>query len=53
MIRRRLKHLLSALRANMTNPRNKLGLVLGILGVFLFGGTLPATRLAVNKKQFF
>lgn len=31
----------------MTNPRNKLGLALGIAGVFLFGGTLPATRLTV------
>jgi drug/metabolite transporter (DMT)-like permease len=28
-------------------PREKLGLALGIAGVFLFGGTLPATRLAV------
>ncbi len=31
----------------MTNSRNKLGLALGIAGVFLFGGTLPATRFAV------
>lgn len=31
----------------MTNSRNKLGLALGIAGVFLFGGTLPATRLTV------
>lgn len=31
----------------MTNPRTKLGLALGIAGVFLFGGTLPATRLTV------
>jgi len=31
----------------MTGSRNKLGLALGIAGVFLFAGTLPATRLAV------
>jgi drug/metabolite transporter (DMT)-like permease len=31
----------------MTNSRDKLGLALGIAGVFLFGGTLPATRLTV------
>lgn len=33
--------------AHRINPRNKLGLALGIAGVFLFGGTLPATRLTV------
>jgi drug/metabolite transporter (DMT)-like permease len=32
----------------MTNPREKLGLALGFAGVLLFGGTLPATRLAVT-----
>lgn len=32
----------------MANSRNKLGLALGIAGVVLFGGTLPATRLAVT-----
>ena len=32
----------------MTSPREKLGLALGIAGVLLFGGTLPATRLAVT-----
>lgn len=31
----------------MTPPREQLGLALGIAGVVLFGGTLPATRLAV------
>jgi drug/metabolite transporter (DMT)-like permease len=31
----------------MTTSREKLGLTLGIAGVLLFGGTLPATRLAV------
>lgn len=31
----------------MTIPRQKLGLALGFAGVALFGGTLPATRLAV------
>jgi drug/metabolite transporter (DMT)-like permease len=31
----------------MAQPRSKLGLALGITGVFLFSGTLPATRLAV------
>ena len=31
----------------MTTSSNKLGLALGIAGVALFGGTLPATRLAV------
>ena len=31
----------------MTTSREKLGLVLGVAGVLLFGGTLPATRLAV------
>lgn len=31
----------------MTTPREKLGLTLGFIGVLLFGGTLPATRLAV------
>jgi drug/metabolite transporter (DMT)-like permease len=32
----------------MSNSRNKIGLALGIAGVFLFGGTLPATRLTVS-----
>ncbi len=32
----------------MINSRNKLGVALGIAGVFLFGGTLPATRLTVG-----
>jgi len=31
----------------MTTSREKLGLALGFMGVLLFGGTLPATRLAV------
>lgn len=31
----------------MTNSHTKLGLALGIVGVLLFGGTLPATRLTV------
>jgi drug/metabolite transporter (DMT)-like permease len=31
----------------MTTSREKLGLTLGVAGVLLFGGTLPATRLAV------
>ena len=31
----------------MTDPSKKLGLALGFAGVLLFGGTLPATRLAV------
>jgi drug/metabolite transporter (DMT)-like permease len=31
----------------MTHSRDKLGLALGITGVLMFGGTLPATRLAV------
>ncbi len=31
----------------MIASHNKLGLALGIAGVFLFGGTLPATRLTV------
>lgn len=31
----------------MALPRKQLGLALGIAGVFMFGGTLPATRLAV------
>lgn len=31
----------------MTVSREKLGLALGVTGVFMFGGTLPATRLAV------
>jgi drug/metabolite transporter (DMT)-like permease len=31
----------------MPSPREKLGLILGIAGVVLFGGTLPATRVAV------
>jgi hypothetical protein len=30
-------------RAHMTKPRSKLGLALGIVGVFLFGGT-PRAR---------
>jgi drug/metabolite transporter (DMT)-like permease len=33
----------------MTNSHTKLGLALGIAGVFLFGGTLPATRLTVTS----
>jgi drug/metabolite transporter (DMT)-like permease len=32
----------------MTTSREKFGLALGIAGVLLFGGTLPATRLAVT-----
>ncbi|MFZ0101594.1 MAG: EamA/RhaT family transporter, partial [Pseudolabrys sp.] len=31
----------------MTTAREKIGLALGVAGVLLFGGTLPATRLAV------
>jgi drug/metabolite transporter (DMT)-like permease len=31
----------------MRAPYNKLGIGLAILGVFLFGGTLPATRLTI------
>ena len=31
----------------MTTPREKLGLLLAFVGVVLFGGTLPATRIAV------
>jgi drug/metabolite transporter (DMT)-like permease len=31
----------------MASPKEKLGLALGFAGVFLFGGTLPATRLSV------
>src|SRR5579863_3826217 len=34
-------------RLDMTNPRDKLGIALGIAGVVLFAGTLPATRFAV------
>ena len=30
-----------------STPREKLGLLLGLAGVLLFGGTLPATRVAV------
>ena len=30
----------------MTTSREKIGLALGVAGVLLFGGTLPATRLA-------
>jgi len=33
----------------MTTSREKLGLILGVAGVLLFGGTLPATRLAVAE----
>jgi drug/metabolite transporter (DMT)-like permease len=32
----------------MIHPRKEFGLALGVLGVVLFGGTLPATRLAVG-----
>jgi hypothetical protein len=32
----------------MTNSREKLGLLLGFIGMSLFAGTLPATRLAVS-----
>jgi len=32
----------------MTHSRQTLGLALGFAGVFMFGGTLPATRLAVT-----
>lgn len=32
----------------MTSPNQNLGLALGFAGVFLFSGTLPATRLAVG-----
>ena len=33
----------------MSNSHQKLGLALGVLGVVMFGGTLPATRLAVAQ----
>lgn len=33
----------------MTHSRENLGIALGIAGVVLFGGTLPATRLAVTS----
>jgi drug/metabolite transporter (DMT)-like permease len=33
----------------MTRSREHLGLALGLAGVLLFGGTLPATRLAVSS----
>lgn len=33
----------------MTRSREQLGLALGLAGVLLFGGTLPATRLAVSS----
>jgi drug/metabolite transporter (DMT)-like permease len=32
----------------MTISRRRLGLALGLVGVFIYGGTLPATRLAVT-----
>ena len=32
----------------MTTSQNKLGLLLGFIGMCLFAGTLPATRLAVS-----
>lgn len=32
----------------MSTARGKLGLALGLAGVLLFGGTLPATRIAVS-----
>jgi drug/metabolite transporter (DMT)-like permease len=32
----------------MTTPHNKLGVLLGFIGMCLFAGTLPATRLAVT-----
>lgn len=32
----------------MTHPHNKLGLALGVAGVVLFAGTLPATRFTVT-----
>lgn len=32
----------------MNNPRERLGLLLGFIGMCLFAGTLPATRLAVS-----
>src|SRR6185437_5618038 len=33
----------------MTHNQEKIGLALGCLGVLMFGGTLPATRLAVGS----
>jgi drug/metabolite transporter (DMT)-like permease len=33
----------------MAHPQEKLGIALGCLGVLMFGGTLPATRLAVGS----
>jgi drug/metabolite transporter (DMT)-like permease len=33
---------------DMTDPHNKLGLALGVAGVVLFAGTLPATRFTVT-----
>src|SRR6185312_10269261 len=39
----------SVIVPNMIRSRDNLGLALGIAGVLLFGGTLPATRLAVTS----
>ena len=39
----------ASVRAFMTHNQDKLGLALGCLGVLMFGGTLPATRLAVGS----
>lgn len=36
----------------MTTDAERLGLALGALGVIIFGGTLPATRLAVADLDF-
>jgi drug/metabolite transporter (DMT)-like permease len=33
----------------MTSSRERLGLLLGFIGMVIFGGTLPATRLAVSE----
>ena len=34
--------------SSLSPSRNSLGLLLGFIGVVIFGGTLPATRLALE-----
>ena len=36
----------------MMSPRDKLGLMLGVIGVTIFAGSLPATRIAVATVSY-
>src|SRR5947209_10410838 len=42
---------LSSQQQQATVSRERLGLLLGFIGMMIFGGTLPATRIAVSAIE--